>query len=74
MKPGDLVITVSSPPDWELAEEDAGLVGLIVRAVQFEDGHPISDWCDWWVLVGADHLEDHLQPFPAENLRLASVA
>jgi hypothetical protein len=68
MKPGDLVIMVSSHQE-KLPEEILGLHGIIVEPVTLEDGHPINSWCDWWVLVGGE-----LQPWAEGNLEVIDEA
>ena len=70
MRVGDLVRILSSEEmeDEEWVNEDDGLsnaVGIIVRAVVFEDGDPINRWCDWWVM-----LRDRLTPFAEAHLEV----
>lgn len=68
MRVGDLVRILSSEEmeDEEWVNEDDGLsnaVGIIVRAVVFEDGDPVNRWFDWWVMV-----RDRLTPFAEEHM------
>ena len=70
MRVGDLVRILSSEEmeDEEWVNEDDGMinaVGIIVRAVVFEDGDPINRWCDWWVM-----LRDRLTPFAEAHLEV----
>jgi len=68
MKPGDLVRIVNSNDENEKLPDDIlGHVGVIIKTVTLEDGHPINSWCDWWVLIDGE-----MQPWAEENLRLVN--
>lgn len=68
MRVGDLVriLTSEEMEDDEWQDENDEMinaVGIIVRAVAFEDGDPINRWFDWWVMV-----RDRLTPFAEAHL------
>lgn len=68
MRVGDLVRILPSEEmeddEWQDENDEMiNAVGIIVRAVAFEDGDPINRWCDWWVMV-----RDRLTPFAEVHL------
>ena len=72
MRPGDLVRVRAETelPDGAYYDMSSvgDLVGMVVREVELEDGHPVNSWCDWWVL-----LRDELSPFPADHLEVVQA-
>jgi len=70
MKPGNLVRIVNSNDENEkLPDNILGHVGVIIKTVTLEDGHPINSWCDWWVLIDGE-----MQPWAKENLEVINEA